>query len=203
MNPREWFATVDADFSGELNQREVVDALGASMPMKRDKLSKSVASHWRTWDPDNDGGVSMDEFLKPVYGMRDWVIKHHKSVGYHETPLTDVKDLPDIDSDPRGWFEYWDVDNNGAMDRDEIIRALIRTFCVQSVSGPQMDYAHEVRSMVHTIWRDINYSPFDEIPFTEFIKPYGVADQFLHNHLHLQWFGEDVERVADLHQVIL
>jgi len=197
-NPREWFATVDADFSGELSQTEVVDALGVSMPFKRDKLTKSVASHWQIWDPDMDGGVSLEEFIKPNYGLRDWVLKHYKSVGYHEKPLVDARDLPDVDSDPRGWFEYWDVDNNGTMDREEIIRALIRTFCVTAVSGPQMEYAHEVRSMVHTIWRDLSYSPFDEVTFEEFIKPYGVADQFLHNQLHLQWFGDDVERVADL-----
>merc|ERR1711924_458838 len=36
--------------------------------------------------------------------------------------------VPDIRSDALAWWKYWDEDGSGEMERDEVLRAVVKTF---------------------------------------------------------------------------
>mmetsp|Transcript_30151 Transcript_30151/g.54818 ORF Transcript_30151/g.54818 Transcript_30151/m.54818 type:complete len:457 (-) Transcript_30151:131-1501(-) len=190
-DPREWFAACDIDFGGELEEQEVIEALGAILPVNRHKLSKSVRAHWHEWDPDGDGTITLQEFVAPERGLRDWILKHLHQFRVDLQPLPSA--VPSLDRNPREWFHYWDRDANGSLDKEEVVRALIRTFCRNENGRPVLQNAHDMRECAASLWEGLGYRPFDIIGFEEFVRPYGLMDQFLHNQTHCAFFGEDCE----------
>lgn len=192
-DPREWFAICDIDFGGELEEVEVIEALGAILPVSRHKLTKSVRAHWHEWDPDGDGTITMQEFVAPERGLRDWILKNLSQLRVDLQPLPGM--VPSIDRNPREWFHYWDRDASGTLEKEEVIRALIRTFCRNENGRPVLQNAHDMRECANSLWEGLGYRPFDGIGFEEFVRPYGLCDQFLHNQTHCTYFGEDCENV--------
>lgn len=192
-DPREWFAICDIDFGGELEEQEVVEALGAILPVQRHKLSKSVRAHWHEWDPDGDGTITLQEFVAPERGLRDWILKHLHQFRVDIAPLPSA--VPSLDRNPREWFHYWDRDANGSLDKEEVVRALIRTFCRNENGRPVLQNAHDMRECAASLWEGLGLRPFDIISFEEFVRPYGLMDQFLHNQTHCAFFGEDCEQI--------
>lgn len=191
-DPRGWFTIVDADFGGTLDQDEVINALGAVLPVDRKKLQRTVDSHWHEWDPDGDMTIDVHEFLSPDRGLREYIIKHLADLK-KESGQVRANDIPSLDTHPRKWFEYWDVDRSGSLEKDELARALMRTFAITSWGDPVLSMAHDMREICDVIWKDLGYHEFDAVEFEEFIKPHGVADTFLHNQIHCAFFGEDNE----------
>jgi len=49
---------------------------------------------------------------------------------------SEAEAIPNLDTHPMEWFEYWDIDNSGTLELSEIIRAFIRTFCVTNWGEP-------------------------------------------------------------------
>eukprot|EP00747_Dinoflagellata_sp_TGD_P182024 gnl/TRDRNA2_/TRDRNA2_36086_c0_seq1.p1 gnl/TRDRNA2_/TRDRNA2_36086_c0~~gnl/TRDRNA2_/TRDRNA2_36086_c0_seq1.p1 ORF type:complete len:354 (+),score=50.88 gnl/TRDRNA2_/TRDRNA2_36086_c0_seq1:106-1167(+) len=74
-DPRGWFTAVDIDFGGELDKSEVIEALGAVLPIDRRTLVKTIDTHWHEWDPDRSGSINLQEFVIPVVGLCDYVLK--------------------------------------------------------------------------------------------------------------------------------
>jgi len=193
-NPRDWFAVCDVDFGGELDAYEVVEALGCVLPVNRHKLEKNVKAHWHEWDPDGDGTITLEEFIKPGGGLKDWLMKHMGMLKADATGKPDT--VPSIDRNPREWFHYWDRDGSATLEKDEVVRALIRTFCRTENGDPHLAAAHDMREVASSLWQSLGYSPFDTVGFEEFMRPYGLMDQFLHNQTHCAYFGMDSELVA-------
>jgi Ca2+-binding EF-hand superfamily protein len=195
-DPRGWFACCDIDFGGELSQYEVVEALGATLLCKRNRLEKHIRSHWSDWDPDGDGSITLSEFVRPGKGLRDWIIKHRSmllSAEMEQGANAFLNKIPALDRHPRHWFQFWDKDASGTLEREELVRSLIRTFCVDERGKPLIYAAHDMRESALVLWKSCGYKPFDNIAFDEFVKPYGLMDQFLHNQSNLLWFGDDDE----------
>jgi hypothetical protein len=195
-DPRGWFGACDADFGGELSDVEVIEALGAVLPVNRKKLEKNVRGHWHEWDPDGDGTITLQEFCMPGTGMRDWMLGHidllqsAKQAAGKEGTISH-KDIPKLDHNPLKWFRYWDTDKSGTLERDELIRSLIRTFCVDALGKPLLTRAFDMRESASCIWQSLGYSPFDQVNFDEFVKPYGLMDQFVHNQMNCMFVGMD------------
>lgn len=126
--PREWFSVCDVDFGGELSEFEVIEGIGAALPVNRRKLTKTIRAQWHQWDPDGDGTVSMQEFIIQETGLRDWVLRNMQKLQTtdQEQGVTDMKRIPALDKQPMQWFDHWDRNRNGQLERDEIVRALIR-----------------------------------------------------------------------------
>ena len=40
--------------------------------------------------------------------------------------------IPDIARDKLAWYRYWDEDDNGSLDKEEVVRALLKTFRMTS-----------------------------------------------------------------------
>jgi len=193
-NPRDWFAVCDVDFGGELDTYEVVEALGCVLPVNRHKLEKNVKAHWHEWDPDGDGTITLQEFIMPQRGLKDWIISHLSMLIADGAQKPNM--VPSIDRNPREWFHYWDRDGNGSLEKDEVIRAFIRTFCRDENGNPSLAAAHDMREITESLWNSLAYKPFDALSFEEFVRPYGFMDQFLHNQTHCTFFGLDCEMVA-------
>merc|ERR1712124_183560 len=179
-DPRGWFTICDADFGGSLDREEVMDALGTVLPIERQKLEKAIKNHWHEWDPDGDGSISLQEFLSPNRGLKEYIMKH-----LGELKKDSVKarpdEVPNLDTHPREWFEYWDKDGSGTLERDEAIRAMIKSFCLTTWGEPVLQMAHDMREVAVNLWTELGYHEFDSVNFDEFIKPYGFADTFVHN----------------------
>jgi len=193
-DPRDWFAVCDVDFGGELDIYEVVEALGCVLPVNRHKLEKNVKAHWHEWDPDGDGTITLQEFITPQRGLKDWIVSHLSLLISDEAQKPNM--VPSIDRNPREWFHYWDRDGSGGLEKDEVIRALIRTFCRDENGRPHLPAAHDMREIAECLWLSLNYKPFDAVSFEEFVRPYGLMDQFLHNQTHCAYFGLDCEMIA-------
>lgn len=194
--PREWFSICDVDYGGELSEFEVIESLGSCLPVTRRKLTKQIRSHWHLWDPDGDGSISMQEFIIPHKGLRDWVLKNvdiMRSLEGSKGGVTSQLSIPALDKSPMQWFAWWDRDENGSLDRDEMIRSLIRTFCVDDRGKPSLSSAMDMREAAFGLWKSSGYTPFASITFDEFVKPYGLMDQFIHNQANCHYFGEDQE----------
>jgi Ca2+-binding EF-hand superfamily protein len=193
-DPRDWFAVCDLDFGGELDAFEVIEALGTVLPVNRHKLEKNVKAHWHEWDPDGDGTITLQEFITPVRGLKDWIIAHLGMLRQDEAPKS--ASVPSIDRNPREWFHYWDRDGSGTLEKDEVVRALIRTFCRDENGNPHLAAAHDMLEIAASLWSSLGHGPFDTVTFDEFVRPYGLLDQFIHNQTHAAYFGMDAELIA-------
>jgi len=189
-DPREWFAVCDVDFGGELDAYEVVEALGCMLPVNRHRLEKHVRAHWHEWDPDGDGTITLYEFIMPQRGLKDWIIKHMSML--RADAVAKPQCCPSIDRNPREWFHYWDRDGSGTLEKDEVCRALIRTFCRDENGLPKLIAAHDMRDIAVSLWSALGFSPFDSVSFEEFVGPYGLLDQFLQNQTQTNFFGMDI-----------
>lgn len=191
--PREWFACVDVDFGGCLDAYEVIEALGTVLPVNRHKLEKNVKAHWHEWDPDGDGSIDLKEFVAPGRGLRDWILSNTSLFREEILPQSLV---PSLDKNPRQWFLYWDRNDNGTLEKDEVIRAFLRSFCRDENGNPDLLSALDMREVASSLWTTMNYGAFDQVTFEEFVKPYGLMDQFMHNHTQCLYFGLDTELIA-------
>mmetsp|Transcript_5693 Transcript_5693/g.8941 ORF Transcript_5693/g.8941 Transcript_5693/m.8941 type:complete len:489 (+) Transcript_5693:104-1570(+) len=191
--PREWFACVDVDFSGSLDAFEVIEAFGTVLPVNRQKLEKNVKAHWHEWDPDGDGTIDLREFVQPGRGLRDWILSNLSLFLAEKMPDAMV---PTLDKNPRQWFLYWDRNGNATLEKDEVIRAFLRTFCRDENGNPNLLGALDMREVATSLWSTMNYGAFDHVTFEEFVKPYGLMDQFMHNHIQCLYFGHDAELIA-------
>lgn len=191
LNPKEWFACCDTDFGGELDRYEVVEALGTVLPITRSRLTKVLATHWHQWDPDGDGTIAMEEFIKPVIGLQAYIINSLATTRREVAR----KVPPSLDRNPRAWFEHWDRDRNGTLNRDEMRRAMVRSFCVTEFGDPILHRAQEMKDVIEGMWASLGYEDIDELNFEEFARPFGIMDQVLHNDNHCRFFGDDDEVV--------
>eukprot|EP00403_Amphidinium_massartii_P021481 CAMPEP_0178389748 /NCGR_PEP_ID=MMETSP0689_2-20121128/10286_1 /TAXON_ID=160604 /ORGANISM="Amphidinium massartii, Strain CS-259" /LENGTH=467 /DNA_ID=CAMNT_0020010227 /DNA_START=56 /DNA_END=1456 /DNA_ORIENTATION=- len=187
VDRRSWFSVCDSDLSGELEQLEVVEALGAVLPVSRDKLERRLKANWSKWDPDGDGRISMTEFLRQGKGLCDWILIHQETLRKN----IEKEEPPNLDQNPRAWFNYWDKDCSASLEREEVVRALLRSFCGTSRGDPILKWAHDMREAAMAVWQGLGYKAFDSVDFEEFSRPYGLMDQFLHNQMQTMYFGQD------------
>eukprot|EP00397_Hematodinium_sp_SG-2012_P013364 GEMP01013567.1.p1 GENE.GEMP01013567.1~~GEMP01013567.1.p1 ORF type:complete len:836 (+),score=150.07 GEMP01013567.1:85-2592(+) len=187
--PSAWFAVCDIDFSGTLDKREVEDALGAVLPFDRMKLKRAITKRWATWDPDGDGFLSYNEFMEPEGGLRSFALKH-LTVMMKDSFGGGHQNIPDLETHPHEWFEFWDKDCSNTLEQDELIRAMVKTFCLTAWGDPILSMAREMKSLGKIMWRDLGYDDDAQVPFEEFVLPCGLADCFVHNEIHCRHFGE-------------
>jgi Ca2+-binding EF-hand superfamily protein len=76
--------------------------------------------------------------------------------------------LPDIYKHPRHWFQYFDSDNNGLLDRQECTIALAATF-------PFLAEDH-LDSILETIWRRYDPNNTNFISIDQFIRRGGLCE---------------------------
>ena len=77
--------------------------------------------------------------------------------------------------DKAAWFDFWDEDRSGELDKEEVVRALLKTF---GLTSDQSQVA-SMRSTVHAIWPIFDADGSGSIDRAEFVQPDGLADTVL------------------------
>ncbi|KAH9245974.1 hypothetical protein BASA81_016515 [Batrachochytrium salamandrivorans] len=157
-DPRRWFQLVDFDGNGQLSKSEVLDLVKTFLGgMEVSKLEQEFDLFWRRWDRNGDGEISFAELCDPNTGlMADFKHKFQRPTGFKqlgESPKLSVGAMVQ-------WFEYWDQDGNGSLDKDEVIRALIKTFSLSS----DLYKVNELRDTVNNIWGAFDFDGSGNLP---------------------------------------
>ena len=189
-DPRMWFQLCDADLTGSLDKKEVLEGLVSVLPVERTRLEKAIDENWSAWDPDGDGVIALAEFTHPRTGLKSFLVLNY-NVFRKEDTAQESKNIPPLDSNPKEWFDFWDYNRNGTLERIELARALIKTFCVTTWGDPVIKRALDISELALSLWDTLGYKPREKISFPEFMKPFGLADQVIHNNIHGQFFGEE------------
>lgn len=193
-DPRLWFQLCDTDLTGSLDRKEVLEGLLAVLPVDRVRLEKSINDSWSNWDASGDGSIELQEFIDPNTGLKAFLVKNYnifRKLESSDRNSTENELVPSLDAEPRKWFDYWDYNRSGTLERIEVARALIKTFCVTTWGDPIIHRANDIAELTFAIWNVLGYSSRAKLTFEEFMKPYGLADQVIHNVTHGQFFGED------------
>jgi hypothetical protein len=174
-----------------LDKEEVIAGLLAVLPVEKNRLEKALDEYWSSWDQSGDGYIAFQEFIDPETGLKSFVLNNYNIFKRdREASSKALRGVPPLDSKPREWFDYWDQNHSGTLERIEIIRALIKTFCVTAWGDPLIRRSPDISQLSQALWDALGYKPREKISFQEFMKPFGLADQVIHNHVHGQFFGE-------------
>jgi hypothetical protein len=150
----------------------VVEALKATLPLDYDALDKTVddRSHWMwaQWDTDGSGFIEQRELLAEQ-GLAAYVRQAFVAHGGRGP-------IPDIRSDKSGWFTYWDEDGNGSLDKEEVVRALLKTLRL----GSEPSKVTALRGTVDAIWPVFDSDGSGAIDRSELLLPgEGLADTII------------------------
>jgi len=172
-HPNEWFAAVDIDGDRRLSRVEVVECLKAQLPIDGAQLDAAVADPrhwmWQQWDADGSGYIEANELLAPQ-GLAAYVRTAF------ERAATGGDAIPDIARDKDAWYNYWDEDRSGELDKEEVVRALLKTF---RMTGEPAQVTM-MRSAIDAIWPVFDDDGSGSIDRAEFLKPdEGLADTII------------------------
>ena len=162
-NSPQWFRMADWDSTGSLTKENIRDVLKATCDVDERKLKSLVDREWAGW-AGVSGGVTEEELPKVLSFIRANV------------PRKAVKgECPHITTHKQGWFEYWDEDNSGELDKDEVARALIKTFERGTHGGRVRDIQHGVDS----VWCLFDNTGSNTVTKREFLARDGLADTII------------------------
>eukprot|EP01031_Cornospumella_fuschlensis_P024639 gene24639-29772_t len=115
-----WFEYLDQDKNGTLTRSEIIDGLRSQLLLEWPAVERSIDDLWCKWDVNKDGSISNEEFLRPGDGVLAYLMAHCRA-----TPRPPP---PDVRRDKVAWFHYWDEDNSNHLSKQEVARALVKTF---------------------------------------------------------------------------
>ncbi|RYH14545.1 hypothetical protein EON65_33420 [archaeon] len=137
-----WFSYLDHDKNGTLSFSEIMDGLKAQLLLEWLTVEKDLKKLWSKWDINGDGNISKDEFLRPGVGVLAYL-----TANYGAAPRPPP---PDIKQNKHAWFHYWDEDNSNHLSKQEVARALVKTFKLFS-TPPDVIFA-----VLDAVWMDFD-----------------------------------------------
>lgn len=170
-DPHTWFSVVDFDGNGQLSRREVIEVFKATLPIDHRSMEEAFPVLFAQWDFDGNGTVGFDEMMGPnglFFYVRD---------AFRASNLVQIEP-PDIHVDKQAWFHYWDEDCSGSLEKEEIVRSLVKTFRL-SASPAQVNI---LRNVVDALWLDFDFDGSTTVSINEFCLPgVGLADTVIAN----------------------
>jgi Ca2+-binding EF-hand superfamily protein len=165
VNPKQWFECVDADRSKSLSKYEVLEVMKALMAIDYRALEKNVDALWPRWDKDNSGEIDFQELCDPKTGLLVYVRSHFARVKRSPPPELDRHNL-------EVWFCYWDEDGGGTLEKEEVLRALIKTFKLSSNFGT----VNNLREIIGNVWMIFDSDGSGSVELGEFIARDGLGE---------------------------
>eukprot|EP00400_MALV-I_sp_L67-5_P001289 gene1289-167_t len=171
-DPRTWFRQVS--MSGDdnfLQQQEIIDALGAVLPVASEFLATEVKKQWSTWTTSDCGKMTLEEFVEPRRGMLQWVLYNLPQLGagkFSNQDLSKVKvaHIPDLVDNKESWFRFWDSDGAQALTFQQLFRGLVKTFRLEG----QFEVTRALRSSLQEIWTDFGLEGRGSVSLALFVE---------------------------------
>lgn len=173
----EWFETMDTNRNGRLEQHEVARAVAATLPVDVDVLEQVLPELWAAWGKAPDQALCFKELLG-TDGLL-WQLQESSSRSGPRTLHLSTETCPEFDfSNKFGWFTHWDADCSGLLEREEVIRGLVKQF-YSDVSRDVCSKRLRMRQVVEGIWPMADLDANGKITLYEFCKEGGLADLIL------------------------
>jgi len=164
-DPLGWFSCVDYDQNGRLSKTEVMDVLGILLNVDNKALEKNIETLWAYWDPDGSGDVDYNECCGKA-GLIQYVKQHFAKARGKPPPALSP-------STREEFFTYWDEDGNGTLEKEEIVRAVIKTLRLETSK------IRAVKEYLDNIWAFIDPDNSGEIDLQEFIQRDGLGEMLI------------------------
>ena len=163
----EWFRLCDVESQGAMGRDRVLSVIRAQLPVDWRRLEKDLPMIWPKFAGGYEGVVTK-EALVGKGGLLEYVSQRYPA------RLRKYERVPHV-TDKREWFRYWDEDGSGCLEKDEVVRALIKSFNIKD------DVAHiqDVRSVVENIWCVFDLDDSGGIDLTEFMITDGLGDSIM------------------------
>jgi len=162
---------VDFDNDGSLSQVELLEVLKATVDIDVARLERDMPRIFPLFDPNNDGKIEYGEMMGPqglFYHVRRLYRKNRSM----------QKFIPDIKSNKEAWFRYWDEDGSGTLDREEVLRSLVKTFNLSA----NFEQLQALRGVLDALWPLFDTDGSGDIDMAEFCKrEVGLADTLILN----------------------
>jgi Ca2+-binding EF-hand superfamily protein len=165
--PSLWFHFIDVDGSGSLSREEIFEGLNMTLPLDPERIRRDQDTLWTQWDRDRDGNVSEAEFRDKKDGVLGYLLAQYGRVEEALTPTLTRTSL-------REWFRFWDADESCSLDKDELVRALVKTLRLEAGVD-----ANAVRAMMDAIWFIFDSNGDGTIDVDEFVAPGALGDTLL------------------------
>merc|ERR1711862_111403 len=101
-------------------------------------------------------------------GIMAFVMEHYQPRGQRGG-------VPDLRTDRAAWYQYWDEDGNGSLQKEEVVRALIKTFGI----GNNLARQQNMRGALDAVWCIFDEDGSGSIEQGEFLMQDGLADTIL------------------------
>jgi Ca2+-binding EF-hand superfamily protein len=167
-DPDGWFKCMDFDNDGGLSKTEVRNALMAQIPLNEKLLEEAINKFWHRWDPDNSGEISKEEMLDPQRGLLAFVRNTRELARTESRAPPALSNATKID-----FFDFWDEDESGTLEKEEVTRALLKTF---GLSSQDIAKVGEMRDIVNKTWFLFDHDGDGIIDRNEFVAVNGLAD---------------------------
>ncbi len=164
----EWFRLCDFNGQGKLSESEVLSIIRAQLPIDWRKFAHDLPKIWERWDALGEGFVTKEALVATPGGLLEYVSKHYSG------RMRDYRNVPHV-TEKFKWFQYWDEDGSGSLEKDEVVRALIKTFGIQS----DVEHLQDVRSVVENIWCLFDGDDSGGIDSQEFLVQDGLGDAII------------------------
>jgi len=130
-----WFRLVDVEGTGQLTKVEVRDVFAATLDVDQRSLDQLIEERWAEWDHDKAGHITESQISRMIT-----FVSRALPGGTKGAP-------PDLQQDPGGWFDHFDHGLTGALSKDQMARAVIKSL------GGNSGVDHEdCRNNIEAVW---------------------------------------------------
>lgn len=165
-DPQAWFKVVDLNGDGGLSKDEIKFVLLAQIPIDEVVLDEELNRNFKRWDKNKDGVIRYDELMDS-----NGVIAYLKAKAARQPTA-----VPDIKVNKDAWYKHYDENNNGTLQREEVVRGLIQTFKM----GHDAQRMDQIRGTVEAVWPIFDTDGSGSIEREEFLKAGdGLADTII------------------------
>jgi len=178
--PKAWFDAMDVDRNGRLDQLEVLHALAATLPLD----SKALEAALPALLPDRCGLGARALTFSDLFGPGGLLPtlrrspKLRRAAPPHVSRAAASPRCPDLGRNRRAWFLFWDADGSGSLEREEIVRGLVKSF-KSDLPTELFNKRVRMRYVVEEIWPMIDTDANGCITLDEFCRAGGLADLIL------------------------